>query len=395
MRIAFVTTSTVTPYSGGIGRYTMLLKRGMEQIGHEVSLVVPPRRVSDASPGNWTAILEENVALMGEAVREVAATGRGWDVVHGMDIYDVLGASALADAVNAPLVLSKLFCERPYHDERTRGYGHLGMEEMAVRQHFHRYALELERRAVARADHVVTISPWVREEVLAVDPSVGHKTSVVPLASTVEAPPDPDRVAALREAICCPGDLLLLLPGRIVATKGGDLAVRALAMLPNLSARLVLAGAGSFQGAVERLAGELGVADRVCITGMLDHADLVDWYAAADMVLAPSRADAFPLTVADCLGLGKLVIGSDVSGNRDQIDPDRTGLLFTSEDPAALAERIRWAATHPAEAGQIAGRAQEHARRDPHPWRTIAARTAAYYPSSDGRTRRDDSSAEV
>ncbi|MEV4690557.1 glycosyltransferase family 4 protein [Micromonospora echinospora] len=378
-----MSTSTVTPFSGGIGRYTVLLKRGMEQVGHDVALITPPQRISDASPGDWTGLLEENVALVGNAVRQLSSGGRSWDLVHAMDIYDAPAAMALADAVEAPLVLSKLFCERPYHEERRRGYGHLSAREAAVREHFHEYALGLERRAISRADRIVAISPWVRDEVLAMVPEADTKISVIPLASTVEAEPDPEQVAKLRATVCSPGELLLLLPGRIVATKGGDLAVRALAALPDLAARLVFAGDGSFQGRLKELAAELGVAERVSFTGMLDHAELVNWYVAADVVLAPSRADAFPLTVADCLGLGRLVIGSDVSGNRDQVDHGENGLLFTSENTSALAQQIRWAATHPVEAKAVAERAHERANRDPNPWRTIAARTAAHYPSAD------------
>jgi glycosyltransferase involved in cell wall biosynthesis len=372
-----VSTSTINPWSGGIGRYTLMLKGGMERLGHEVALLTPPVRPADARPGNWLRVLEDNAALVGAVLGQAPP-----DAVHAMDIYDFVAAEVLADAWRVPLVLSKLFAEAPYHHERRRGYGHFTDSESAVREHFHGYALGMEKRAIARADAVIAISAWVRDRVADSVPSAAARTWVVPLAGTVQTQPDPARVAHLRDQACRPGELLLVLPGRVVATKGGDLAVRALDALRDLPLRLVFAGGGSFQGELESLARRLDLADRVAFTGMVGHEEIVNWYQAADIILAPSRADAFPLTVADSLSLGKLVVGAAVSGILDQIRHEDNGLLFAVEDVPELAARIGWAVSHPDAAAQIARRARDTATRDADPWAAIAARTLAHYPQT-------------
>lgn len=61
------------------------------------------------------------------------------------------------------------------------------------------------------------------------------------------------------------GDPVLVTSGRLNREKGFDVAIRALAYLPGASLRIL--GDGEERRALERLAGELGVADRVRFLG--------------------------------------------------------------------------------------------------------------------------------
>src|SRR5262249_11808254 len=58
--------------------------------------------------------------------------------------------------------------------------------------------------------------------------------------------------------------------GRLVPTKRFDVLVRAVAQLPGVT--LLLAGDGPERPALQRLAGEAGIADRVVFAGALPHA---------------------------------------------------------------------------------------------------------------------------
>lgn len=125
--------------------------------------------------------------------------------------------------------------------------------------------------------------------------------------------------------------------GRLEAQKGYDVLVRALPALPGVAA--VLVGDGSERVALERLAGELGVSDRLRITGWLEEgrAEL----AAFDVFVLPSRYEGLPLAVLEAMLAGVPVVASDVGSVRDAIRDGHTGLLVPPGDATRLAGAIR------------------------------------------------------
>jgi starch synthase len=85
------------------------------------------------------------------------------------------------------------------------------------------------------------------------------------------------------------------------------------------------------------------------------------------------------------MALGKLVIVSDATAVREYVEDRVTGLVVPPEDPAALAEAIRWARdpANAAEVDAIRLRAREHVLASHNPndyWaglRAVAEETAA------------------
>ncbi|GHD99140.1 glycosyltransferase [Streptomyces alanosinicus] len=103
--------------------------------------------------------------------------------------------------------------------------------------------------------------------------------------------------------------------GRLVATKRFDVAVRALALLP-ADVRLLLIGAGPEAGRLHRLAGELGIADRMLMTGELlggpdpgqGAPDLPSVLSALDALAAPALEETFGLAALEALAAGLPVL---------------------------------------------------------------------------------------
>jgi glycosyltransferase involved in cell wall biosynthesis len=110
---------------------------------------------------------------------------------------------------------------------------------------------------------------------------------------------------------------LMLGVGRLAPVKGFDLAVATLAKLREggQEARLVLAGEDWGEGeALRALAQRLGVADRVEFAGRVAEEDLVRLYNRASVLLAPSRYEAFGITVLEALACGCPAVVSNVGG---------------------------------------------------------------------------------
>jgi rhamnosyl/mannosyltransferase len=166
-------------------------------------------------------------------------------------------------------------------------------------------------RVLARAARIIVASPPIAEgaEQLA---AVRHKTVVVPygvdvsrfeLTGAVQAD-----AAAIRNASSLP---LLLFVGRLVPYKGVDVLLRSLV---DVQARLTIVGDGPRRGALEQLASDLGVADRVRFAGVLSDAEIIARYHAADVFVLPSvtRAEAFGMVQIEAMACGTPVVSTNL-----------------------------------------------------------------------------------
>jgi glycosyltransferase involved in cell wall biosynthesis len=145
--------------------------------------------------------------------------------------------------------------------------------------------------------------------------------------------------------------------GRFSRQKGFDVLIRALAALPDVTG--VLVGDGPQRGALERLAEELGVEDRIVITGWVERPR--DFLPAFDVVAAPSRFEGFPLAVIEAMLAGRAVVASSVESIPEAIEDGSTGLLVPPDAPEALAQAIRTLLDDPGLREEIGGGARSRA----------------------------------
>ena len=140
-------------------------------------------------------------------------------------------------------------------------------------------------RALSRlADRVVTITDALRDftvERVGVDPAkvetIHYGLDDLPPAWG-KNPPDAVPVAAR----------VLLAVARLTRQKGIDVAIRALPLLPDDTVLVVL-GEGPERAALETLARQLGVADRVFLAGRVP--DVAAWLRRATLLVHPAEAD--------------------------------------------------------------------------------------------------------
>lgn len=264
--------------------------------------------------------------------------------------------------------------------------------------------LVAERRIAADADLVVCASPGERDGVRRHLAAPASRMRIVPPGvDTAVFHPDPAPggapPAAAPPAVApsaAPHDPLILFAGRLQPLKGPDLAVRTLAALAGRNgdgrapARLVVVGGASGTGlgvtdrsALQMLAADLGVADRVTVLDAVGHDQLAELYRAARAVIVPSRTETFGLVALEAQACGTPVVAADVDGLRHAVGPG-AGALVADHDPRAFA-----AALHPLlrdDAAHAAARdaALAHAAR--YTWREALDRTvAAYAHAASGR----------
>jgi glycosyltransferase involved in cell wall biosynthesis len=164
--------------------------------------------------------------------------------------------------------------------------------------------------------------------------------------------PDRRRSAQLRHQVGATGRPLILAVGGIEPRKGSDTLVRALAELKSKAGVppvLAVVGGHSFQDhrpyreRVLALLPELGLAldDDVVLLGTVPDADIVPWYAAADVLAFPSVKEGFGLAVLEAMSVGIPVVTSDLPVFREYLVAGRDALMVTPGEVGELAAALQ------------------------------------------------------
>jgi phosphatidyl-myo-inositol dimannoside synthase len=191
--------------------------------------------------------------------------------------------------------------------------------------------------------------------------------SRVPFGVDLRRAARPGLVARIRGTYRRGSGPLLVFVGRVVEEKGVEEVVRAVAaMVPNLpQVTAAIVGNGQHLERVRQLAKDLRVSDRVTTPGWADPADVPSWFAAADVVVAPSKVgrdgwvEGQGLSVIEAMAAGRPVVASATGGIVETIVDGESGLLVTPADPLALAVAVERLVADPQEAERIAKRGRE------------------------------------
>jgi glycosyltransferase involved in cell wall biosynthesis len=143
---------------------------------------------------------------------------------------------------------------------------------------------------------------------------------------------------------------LLLAMGRLHEAKAHDVALTALAQLPE--AYLWIAGAGPLEAKLQAMAAALGVDRRVRFLGWRTDASAL--YRAADVCVFPSRYEPLGNVVIQAWAHGLPVVAAASQGPAALIRDGSDGLLVPVDDADALAAATRRLLAEPAFAADLA-----------------------------------------
>jgi len=133
----------------------------------------------------------------------------------------------------------------------------------------------------------------------------------------------------------------LLSVGRIVHQKGLDLAMHALGGLKDLNWEWHIAGDGPQMGALQSLAQELDIDDRVVFLGWQSRPQIIESYRKSNVFLFPSRHEGMPNAILEAMASGLPVIATCIAGNEELVIDGKTGYLVPSEDIETLQETLK------------------------------------------------------
>ncbi len=339
-------------FHGGVERATAGFLGALVAHGHDVHLL--SRRGQPPMPGVTLHTLAlppmpDPARLLVQALAVRRAVRRAaWDVVQshertlGQDVYRAGEGChrAYLEAVRAP------WYRRPLHG---------------------RIVLALERRVLTRTPQIVAISGLGAGEIARFYGVPETRLTVVYNGvDLTRFHPDhraQHRAAGRAEAGVGAEAWVALFAGSGFERKGLDTAIESLAALGDRRSRLLVVGKGDARP-YRRLAERLAVADRVTWLGA--RPDIERWYAAADVLVLPTRYEPFGNVHLEALASGLPVVTTTAAGGAEAVGADR-GAVVAPGDAGAVAaalEHLRAVdARGVADAARAAAEAFTHARQ--------------------------------
>jgi len=326
-RIAVVTSSPPLA-EGGHMVIARELTRALRDCGHEASILVTPQNRFGRQASAYVATWLTDVTLS-----------------EGRPIDQVVSLRYPSYAVRHPRHVCWLnHTMREYYDlwhSFSATLSPRGRLKEQVRKTFIHAA---DRYLLSRVTKLYVQSRTVQQRI-AIWQSVNAK---------VLYPPAPQR-----DYRCDEYGPAFLFVSRLTRLKRADLLVRALATPPANAIRLVIAGDGEERPALERLASEAGVLDRVTFTGRLSDEQLLAALATCRAVCFPPFQEDYGFVTVEAFASRKAVITCRDSGGPAELVRDGVNGLVCDPTPEALGRAMRLLADDPALAKRMGAAAFE------------------------------------
>jgi len=155
---------------------------------------------------------------------------------------------------------------------------------------------------------------------------------------------------------------LIVFVGRISHRKGAFDLLEAVAGLGSRGAsrlRLGMIGEPAELQALRERSAQLGLADRITVTGLLEHAQVLRRVKGADLLVLPSHTEGLPNSVLEAFAAGVPVAASLVGGLREIAQLGDVFYPFESGDVAGLTRCLRSALGNPQQTAAKAQAARE------------------------------------
>lgn len=199
---------------------------------------------------------------------------------------------------------------------------------------------QLELMALARracCQRVVMVSQAARASYLAAWPA--RRDRVVTVHNGIAAQPRPGAGRAVREELgIAPGEHVIAMITVLREGKGHGVAVEAVSAMRERfpGVRLLILGDGPARDEVRALAAPLG--DAAIVAGY--RGDVMETLDATDVLLHPSRVDAFPTALLEAMAAGVPVVASRVGGIPEIVEDGHSGVLVEAPPGADTLARV-------------------------------------------------------
>ena len=339
MHIAYF-TNTYLPVVSGVVRSVQSFRDALSALGHNVFVFAQEDDYEDSEPFifRYPSLrlplgVDIPTALPVSPFVDQLIPKLKLDVIHTHHPF-LLGQTAASKArdYNLPLVFT-------FHTQYHEYTHYVPFSQEQVQEFIKSRVIQWLREYMCKCQHIVIPSESMRS-ILVNDYGLLDRFTVIPTGLDLTPYKEADG-AALRSEWNWPDDQVIISVGRLAEEKNWATLLQAFALAqkkqPNL--RLVLVGDGPQAQALNQLAGELGITERVLFAGRVSFEQVPAYLKAADLFAFASVTETQGLATLEAMAAGLPVVAVAASGTQDIVEDGVQGFLVQN-NPEDLANAM-------------------------------------------------------
>lgn len=228
-----------------------------------------------------------------------------------------------------------------------------------------------EKKALQSATSIIPVSLWMKSQI---DDIIGLDSKTVFIPNGI----DYEKYCANESSdnLIHPS---ILFVGRLIEIKGVDILIKALSIVKTSYPKihLYVGGDGNQCKNLRLLTSELDLINNITFLNFMPENEVIQMLSSADIFVLPSRFENAPMALMEALASGVPVIASNVGGIPHILDNGRIGILFQSENPEDLAQKIIKLLNDPKFGERLSGIGKEMLKE--YSWDMIVEKTVDLY----------------
>lgn len=133
----------------------------------------------------------------------------------------------------------------------------------------------------------------------------------------------------------------ILCPANLIPVKGHSFLIKSIAtLIKENKITLILAGRGeeTYTESLKTLCSDLGISDGVQFLGF--RKDIINLMSSSDIIILSSEREGMPNAIIEAMGIGRIVIGTNVGGIPEIIKNGENGFLVSYNDESKLRNTV-------------------------------------------------------
>jgi len=338
MKIALM-TNNYKPFMGGVPISIERLKKGLEALGHQVTVFAPTyeEQVEEENVFRYATCMKKfigGIVLPNPFDRRIEEEFRkhDFDIIH-VHHPMLIGRTAvyLSKKYNVPLT----FTYHTRYEQYVECYTKSRLIERLTPLYLHTFLKHC---------HFIFAPTWGMKDYLV------EKCKVCPqrigiLPTGIEEgnfQVEKEAVVKVREQYQAQEIPLLITVSRMAQEKNVEFLLQSLALFKQRQGtpfRMLMIGDGPDREAYERTAAGLGLEKEICFTGKIPNQEIAPYFAAADAFLFASKTETQGIVILEAFAGRTPVIAVEASGVRDLVKSGFNGIL-TEENPERFAKEL-------------------------------------------------------
>ncbi|MEM0075280.1 MAG: glycosyltransferase family 4 protein [Conexivisphaerales archaeon] len=309
----------------------------------------------------WVAMMNVNLQ---HAAAGIIASDKKFTLLHAHDWLVADASIGLKHTFRLPLVATIHSTE----------YG----RRNGIHDDYQRMISSHESWLTREAWRVICCSNYMAWEVSNILGVSHDKIDVVPNGINSESYEKTPASQEIRSRFALTDEKLILYVGRLVHEKGVHLLLEAMPLLVrDFNAKLVVVGEGYLKEELINRARQLGIENKVYITGFLESSILKQLFRVADICVIPSLYEPFGIVALEAMVSRCPIVTTGVGGLGEILQHEKTA-LFVHSTP----ESIRWGISQLLQNRALADALAESAykrAKSLYRWDNIARSTLSVY----------------